>query len=755
MINNLCKLALEHGGFVQELVIPGELSNGTGLTNPSLIIEDGKYILNLRHVQYSLYHSEGEQKYQTAWGPLTYFNPEDDVTLRTKNYMCELDQNTLAIKSYTVTDTSKLDVKPLWEFIGLEDVRLVRWDNKLYQSGVRRDTTTNGVGRMELSEIVDNKEISRLRITPPADTYCEKNWMPILDMPYHYVKWTNSTEIVKLDITTKKAETVKLVEQKFNFPRDLRGGSQVLKYKDYYIALTHEVDLWKNYLDRKDAQYYHRFVVWDHDWNIVHFSQEFKFIDSNIEFSCGLAIDGDSMLIPFGIQDSTAFIVKFPLDLFEYLVGIKEYLIDVKPYNKSDHLIESYVQNPNDTYATFSIANRYYKDLHYASALSFYLKTAERSSNQDLTYSSLVLVAKCIAKLGRREHAESIAYFNAISFLPTRPEAYYNLSVYYELKKEYHNAYMHACMGLQYSFTCKSNDLLDYPGEFALYFQKAVSAWFIGKRNESAELFRYLYSKYNLPEYYKNIVKNNLNYIDGDKSNILEEFPMVNCSSLSTCEDRRNYLDERFKEYNFDKINYHIYNKYNPGDYKLKGNQLERLKESHIAITISHILTIKTWYDTTDEAYGFFCEDDISLETLQYWKFTWKEFMQNLPADWEAVQLCLISENDREIKFTKRISWDWGGQAYILKREYAKKLLDAHYNDGTFDFTIPGLDFVPCVEHMLFDGIGIVYNFPLFVENLNFTSTYSEERPTNQRGYNHVINYWKTNNFSPESMLNL
>ena len=47
------------------------------------------------------------------------------------------------------------------------------------------------------------------------------------------------------------------------------------------------------------------------------------------------------MLIPFGIQDSTAFIVKFPLDLFEYLVGIKEYLIDVKPYNKSDHLIES------------------------------------------------------------------------------------------------------------------------------------------------------------------------------------------------------------------------------------------------------------------------------------------------------------------------------------------------------------------------------------------------------------------------------
>lgn len=754
MIYNLCKLALEHGGFVQELVIPAELSNGTGLTNPSLLVEDGKYMLNLRHVQYSLYHSEGEQKYQTAWGPLTYFNPEDDVTLRTKNYMCELDPETLRIKSYTLTDTSKLDVEPLWEFIGLEDARLVRWDGKLYQSGVRRDTTTNGVGRMELSEIVDNAEVSRMRIEPPADTYCEKNWMPILDLPYHYVKWTSSTEIVKVNFKTKKAETVKLVDQSLSFPRDLRGGSQVIKYKDYYVALTHEVDLWKNYLDRKDAQYYHRFIVWDQDWNIKYYSEEFKFIDSNIEFSCGLAIDGESMIIPFGVQDSTAFIVKFPLDFFEYLVGIKDYLVESKKSNKSDHLIETYVQNPEDTYATYNIANRYYKDKHYASALSFYLKTAERSTIQDLTYTSLVLVAKCIAKLGRRQHAESIAYFNAISYLPTRPEAYYNLSVYYEVKKEYHNAYMHASIGLDYVSACKSNDLLDYPGEFGLYFQKAVCAWFIGKKSESGELFKYLDKTYELPEYFKNTVRNNLKYITGNKDDILEDFPVVNCSSLNTCEDRRTYLTDRFKEYNFEKIKFHIYNKYNKGDYKLKGVQLDRLKEPHIAITISHLLTIKNWYDTTDEKYGFFCEDDLSLEPLQYWKFTWKEFMQSLPGDWEAIQLCLISENNRDISFTKRLSWDWGGQAFLLKREYAKKLLDTHYPDNTFDFTIPNSDFVPCVEHMLFENIGVVYNFPLFVENLKFSSTYSDERKTNEMAYEHVLNWWKTNNFIPNTSSN-
>ena len=37
------------------------------------------------------------------------------------------------------------------DFIGLEDGRLLKWNDKYYLTGVRRDTTTNGQGRMELS----------------------------------------------------------------------------------------------------------------------------------------------------------------------------------------------------------------------------------------------------------------------------------------------------------------------------------------------------------------------------------------------------------------------------------------------------------------------------------------------------------------------------------------------------------------------------------------------------------------------------
>lgn len=112
--------------------------------NPSVLAVDGRIIVNLRNVGYVLVHSENEQRFPSRWGPLTYTHPENDRTLRTFNFYMELDSNYNPARIDPV-DTSKLDVPPLWEFIGLEDARLVRWDGRLYMSGVRRDTTTNGV----------------------------------------------------------------------------------------------------------------------------------------------------------------------------------------------------------------------------------------------------------------------------------------------------------------------------------------------------------------------------------------------------------------------------------------------------------------------------------------------------------------------------------------------------------------------------------------------------------------------------------
>jgi len=322
----IVKPILKTGGEIRPLLVPSTLTNGTGLLNPSVYIDDDKILVNIRHVGYTLYHSE-VGLYEHQYGPLQYLHPESDRKLRTFNYIAELDKE-LNIEKLVKINTERLDVEPKWEFVGLEDCRVVRWDKKLYVCGVRRDTTPNGQGRMELSELnEDYEEISRFRIPAPGpnSSYCEKNWMPIIDMPYHYVKWSNPTEIVKVDITEGTCKTVYLDESKFQ-PRsaDLRGGSQVIPFKGYHIALSHEVKLYNSELGRKNGRYRHRFLVWDKDWNLIKVSPIFSFLTGQIEFAAGLAEYGENFLITFGFQDNAAYIVKAYKDFIWDFIWEKE-----------------------------------------------------------------------------------------------------------------------------------------------------------------------------------------------------------------------------------------------------------------------------------------------------------------------------------------------------------------------------------------------------------------------------------------------
>lgn len=330
MMIHLVQHAIKNNGVIVPLLLDTSLTNGTGLMNPSIFIDsNGTILCNIRHVNYTLFHSEGK-KFQHYYGPLQYIHPENDLSLTTTNYICHLD-NTLNIIRTDKIDTTEFDIPPIWEFVGMEDVRLFEWDNKLYGSGVRRDTTTNGVGRMELSEysITENsvKEISRFRIPAPKDdsSYCEKNWMPILDKPYHYIKWSNPTEVVKIDPINKTCITVHSEETK-TIPAlcDFRGGSQVISWNGYYLAIIHEVRLFNSELGRKDGKYFHRFVLWDNNFNIVTFSELFDFMEGDIEFCCGLSFLNDEFLISFGFQDNAAFILKFHQSLIFELLNVDE-----------------------------------------------------------------------------------------------------------------------------------------------------------------------------------------------------------------------------------------------------------------------------------------------------------------------------------------------------------------------------------------------------------------------------------------------
>lgn len=317
------------GGRLIPLILPRELSGGTGVMNPSIGLDpEGDLLVNLRSVNYAFYNNESKQLFPSRWGPLTYIHPENDVALRTQNYLARLDNN-YAIQQVAWVDTSALDKPPLWTFSGHEDVRVITWGGKLYLTGVRRDTTDNGEGRMELSEIAIDKrewkvrEVTRIRIPAPGEnnTYCEKNWVPILGKQFQYLKWSSPTEIVEVSIDANSAscKTVSLKEGVVP-PRDQRGSTHVIPWRDKYIALMHEVDLTRNYLNQKNAIYRHRMCIWDKEFKLIGISQEFSFLESRVEFACGAVKYGENLLVSFGMEDNCAFLLEIPNSFVDVLI---------------------------------------------------------------------------------------------------------------------------------------------------------------------------------------------------------------------------------------------------------------------------------------------------------------------------------------------------------------------------------------------------------------------------------------------------
>jgi hypothetical protein len=730
MINNFCSDIISKGGKLIPLIIDNK--EGTGLMNPSILNDNNKLLLNIRHINYILWHCENNQLFNSRYGPLVYFNPEDDIRLATKNYVCTLNEN-FGIKDCYLTDTKNLDSpNPLWEFHGLEDARLVKWNDKLYQTGVRRDTTPNGEGRMELSEIVlsdfECTEISRQRIPMPEDrkSYCEKNWMPIIDIPFHYVKWTNPTEIVKYDPITKTTEVILDKKEKISEIGDPRGGSQVISYKDYYIALTHEVNLFNNIQEQKDGIYRHRFLVWDKNWNIVAFSDLFDFMDARIEFSCGMCLYKGDLLITFGFQDNAAFLLQIPNSIIDDVIGLNnKKLLHIY---KQERFGEDWFTYPNlykEMINTFPSGSNFVEVGCWKGKSAAFMATEIANSGKDIFFT-------CVD-----EWIEG--YDTFVDNMKTLEKFYIPIR-----KSSVEAAKCFEDKSLDFVFIDACHDYEAVKADILAWLPKVKVGGILAGHDYHEDRMYHPGVHDAVVELIDDFEVSELCWIHKVKGdNKLKEIPSIYSVSIEESVNRRLNLSKYFKEYNISPI-FCIFPRYKIGDYVVQGKAIDKVNLHAIGSSVSHLHAILRWYTDTEEDYGFICEDDLSLETVKYWNFTWKDFIERLPSDWECIQLLQVRDHWNNHKLKERELDDYCNAAYIIKRSYAAKLLNKYFKE---DCILLDCDGIPVPENILFTS-GKVYSIPLFVEDIPNTATTfpigdMKHSPMHEESYLEIINFWK------------
>lgn len=173
----------------------------------------------------------------------------------------------------------------------------------------------------------------------------------------------------------------------------------------------------------------------------------------------------------------------------------------------------NYINDINNSEKNYKLALEYEKLGQTGSAISFFLRAAELTKNDLLAYECMIKIGLCFEKQGNRTNTVKSAYHNAITIMPSRPEAYFYLSKILEFEGMQFDAYTFSKIGLEtYKNNIEELYLCGYPGKYGLLFQKAVNSWWRGNCMESRKILQILIDEHwdEMDDYYKSMVEKNV-----------------------------------------------------------------------------------------------------------------------------------------------------------------------------------------------------------------------------------------------------
>lgn len=217
----------------------------------------------------------------------------------------------------------------------------------------------------------------------------------------------------------------------------------------------------------------------------------------------------------------------------------------------------------------------------------------------------------------------------------------------------------------------------------------------------------------------------------------LKGFPHIRYLNLDSREDRDQYMVDHFQKYgitDYVRISADRYGPHNYEEWKSKlavagsDNYIRKDNICYVSILVNQFQSIIDWYNSNISETCIIAEDDLNMDTLKFWPFTWEYFVSNLPCNWDCIQMQVIGGQWMPMGLTKRTRNNHGATAYLINRRYAEKLIQMHYIDGKFifynnygyskiwpEYHCQSPDFVPF-------EIGVTYTFPIFITNSKFGS---------------------------------
>lgn len=207
-----------------------------------------------------------------------------------------------------------------------------------------------------------------------------------------------------------------------------------------------------------------------------------------------------------------------------------------------DALLLRFIQDPDDVEINWGLGLWYHALGQTASAVSFYIRAAERASDKLLQYECMIRAGMCFDTQGIRKFSVKGMMQHAITLCPERPEAYYLLGKITSNENNdgsWFESYTWASLGI----VAADNSVpdlrteVDYPGKHVLEIQRAAAAWWCGLCEYARDEFLRLNADPEFPAEYRDVLKTNMqmfntfyshtivNYDSSKHENLKIQFP--------------------------------------------------------------------------------------------------------------------------------------------------------------------------------------------------------------------------------------
>ena len=233
--------------------------------------------------------------------------------------------------------------------------------------------------------------------------------------------------------------------------------------------------------------------------------------------------------------------------------------------------------------------------------------------------------------------------------------------------------------------------------------------------------------------------------MDKNKSTFkLKGMPPIYYLNLDGQPERKQYMEDQFKYWEIE--NYERISAYDGRDDDLsdiiKGRYPDNMSSGEVGCTTSHLKALKHYLETSDAPCAVIMEDDVDLQLVKNWNFTWKEFYGLLPYDYDVIQLAIICTGPLHVALHKRFVNDFSTASYMITRHHAEKIVKHHVRGDKYKLD-QGVKPRAVADDLVYNS-GNTFSIPIFLYRIALGSSIHPEHVDffHKNSHDGLLQFW-------------